>query len=257
MAQTNEGKCLLASKCKKAGDPLQCNNLCYPYIRLHGETGSGGVLGAAQIPKSYRTILLADLPFKEDNPKAYKMIKFYIDDIIEQVDTGTGLYLHGIPSADNPKGCGNGKTTAAASIINEYILARVIQDVKKERRIDDVPALFMNVSKFQNTFNSMFRGNAAMKDQSAQDYYDLKNTMKKVPLLVLDDIGVRDATEAFKGEFYEVIDDRANEELANVFTSNVPTEDLAKILDDRIASRIEGSAIIIPFGGADHRRRGL
>ena len=257
VAETNEGKCLLASKCKKAGDHSKCNDLCFPFVRLHGETGNGGVLGAAQVPKVFRSILLKDLPFQTDNPKAFKTIKFYVSDIVNQVEQGTGLYLHGIPSSTNPRGCGNGKSTAAASIVNEYLVARVIQDVKKERRIDDVPALFMNVSKFQNTFNAMFRGTSHLKDQATNDYYNLKTLMKKVPLLVFDDIGVRDATESFKGEFYEVIDDRSNELLANVFTSNVPTEDLTKILDDRIASRIEGAALIIPFGGQDHRRRGL
>lgn len=253
----NEGKCLLASKCKKAGDPSKCSALCYPFVRLHGEAGNGGVLGATQVPKAYRSLLLKDLPFQADNPKAYKLVKYYVDDIINLVEKGTGLYLHGIPSPTNVRGCGNGKTTAATIIVNEYVVARVIQDVKKERRIDDVPALFMNVSKFQNTFNAMFRGTSRLKDQATHNYYNLKTLMKKVPLLVFDDIGVRDATESFKGEFYEVIDDRSNELLANVFTSNVPTEDLSKILDDRIASRIEGAALIIPFGGQDHRRGSL
>jgi len=253
---TYENKCLLSSKCKKAGTP-QCGELCFPYIKLHGEKGNGGALGLAGIPKLFANKLMKDLPIEESNPRAFRKLNLYISDLVAQVNEGVGLYLHGTPSETNRKGCGNGKTTAAAIIINEYIAARVIQDVKKEARLDDVPALFMNVSKFQNTFNSMFRGTLALKDTAAINYYKLKDLMSKVPLLVMDDIGVRDATEAFKSEFYEVIDDRNNEMLATIFTSNVPIDDLVTILDDRIASRIEGATIPVSFGGVDHRKRGI
>ncbi len=254
---TNESKCYLAHKCKRAGEESQCNNLCYPFIRLHGENGEGGVIKVAGVPKKYRSNRSDQLPFEEANPKAFKVITVYCKDVINQVKRGTGLYLHGIPNEQNPKGCGNGKTTAAVAILNEYLIARVIQDVTKEQRIDNVPALFMNVSKFQNTFNSMFRGTKERQEQAAEGYYTLKARMKKVPLLVMDDIGIRDSTESFKSEFYEIIDDRANEGLATIYTSNVPIKALEKILDERIASRIEGATAIIPFSGKDNRKRGF
>lgn len=258
MSETNENKCLLAGKCKKAGDPHQCNNMCYPYIRLHGETGKGGILGASGLPKAYRKSLLSNLPFKDDNPKAFRVLNVFIKDIVNQVDKGSGLYLHGIPNDENPKGCGNGKTTASGAILNEYIIARVILEAKKERKVNDVPALFVNISKFQNTYNGMFRGTNEMKEKSAEKYYNLKGRMRTVPLLIMDDIGVRDSTEAFMNEFYEVIDDRANEELSTIYTSNVPLAKLGQILDDRIASRIEGSSLTVPFFGADKRKsRGI
>lgn len=254
---TNENKCLMSSVCKKAGDPKQCNDLCFPYIRMHGETGKGGLVGSAGIPKTYRTCLPSNLPFKEDNTKAYSFIKAYCEDVINQVDSGTGLYLHGVPNDTNPKGCGNGKTTGAVAILNWYLIQRVILEAKKKRRIDDLPAIFMNVSKFQNSFNAMFRGSRDRQDKASEEYYSLKDLMKKIPLLVMDDIGVRNATESFKSEFYEIIDDRDNEGLATIYTSNVTIDGLADILDERIASRIEGATIPLPFFGKDQRKRGI
>ncbi len=250
-------KCLLAVKCKKVGDPGQCNELCYPYVRFHGEKGNGGVQGVANIPKAYRRSLASNLPFKDDNPGAYKTVSIYAKKPDKMVDDNKGLYLFGIPNKTNPKGCGNGKTTAATAILNEYLIARVILDVKKERRIDDVPGLFVNASKFQNLFNSQFRGTKEMQEQATEKYYRFKKLMTRVPLLVLDDIGIRDATEAFRNEFHEVIDDRVNEEIPTIYTSNVPIYDLARILDERIASRIDGTTIPVGFKGEDKRKRGL
>lgn len=251
----NQDKCLLATKCKRAGDPNTCNELCFPFIRLHGESGGGGLLGVAHVPKAYRRSTVANLPFEQDNPKAFGMVCSYCNQIVKNVDNGVGLYLYGIPNLDNSKGTGNGKTTAATAILNEFLAERVILDAKKERRLEDVPGLFVNVSKFQNLYNAQFRGTREMQAEASQDYYQFKKLMTWVPLLILDDIGVRDSTEAFKGEFYEVIDNRAIEQLATIFTSNVPIEKLTDLLDDRILSRIQGSTHPVTLEGKDKRRR--
>lgn len=257
MIELNNSHCLLGERCKKAGDKDHCISTCYPYVRLYGESGKGGIVTASRIPKAYRDILIKDIPFGNSNPKAKRIITTYATHIIEQVENGTGLYLHGIPSANNPKGTGNGKTTASCIILNEYLAQRVIREIQKVERIDDIPAIFINASKYQNMFNAMFRGTIPMKEEASEAFYNLKKTLKKVKLLILDDIGVRDATDAYKSEFYELIDDRVNEGLATIYTSNVPTADLEKILDDRIASRIEGSTLPVPFGGEDMRRKGI
>jgi DNA replication protein DnaC len=254
---TNENKCPLARKCKRAGQELYCNDLCFPYVRMLGESGNGGVMGVASIPKAYSNSRADNLPFKDDNPTAYKTVLIYCKDVVGKVDEGVGLYLFGVPNAENRKGTGNGKTTAATAILNEYLTERVILETKKERGIVDVPALFVNVSKFQNAYNAQFRGSIDAQSEASDVYYRMKGRMMKVPLLVMDDIGIRDATEAFKNEFYEVIDERASEVLATIYTSNVPIEKIADILDDRIASRIEGTTYPVPFGGADKRKKGL
>lgn len=253
---TLENQCLLAFKCKKAGDPDFCHSLCYPFLKLHGESGSGGILGLAEIPSDYSRTLLSSLPIREDNPKAFAIVSAYVGNIVENVRNGIGFYFYSIPNKDNPKGTGTGKTTATAAILNEYVIARTIQHMKKEREIDGIPALFVNVSKFQNAFNAQFRGTPEMQQEASRKYYAIKERMLTVELLALDDIGLRDATPAFLSEMYEILDERSSEKLATLFSSNVPLSDLSRSLDERITSRIDGMTAQIPFTGKDHRKGG-
>jgi DNA replication protein DnaC len=247
------GDCMLQTTCRLAGNPGRCNDLCYGYGFFHGSTGAGGVWGRADIPRGYGQIRVPDLPFAKDNPKAYKYITAYAEKVPDIVEKGQGLYLFSVPNPKNPTGTGTGKTTAAVVILNEYLVARTAQHIRKQQRIEGVPGLFVNVAMFQNLYNSQFRGPVDMQQDAARRYYNRKLLLQEVELLVLDDIGVRNATEAFMGEIYEVIDLRAAEMLATIYTSNVPLVDLGGLLDDRIASRIKGTSVPIAFEGLDKR----
>jgi DNA replication protein DnaC len=249
--------CKLAYKCKQAGNETFCNNHCFAYKKLHGESGNGGVYRLADIPKKYQDSTIYNLPFKDENPLAYKVLKTYGDNIIQNVEEGKGLYIFGIPNAENPKGTGTGKTTGAVALLNAYLVERTIQHIKKTRNIDDIPAMFLNVAKFQNMYNAQFRGTQDMKDEASRKYYTIRKRLLKVDFVIFDDIGIRDATEAFINEFYEIIDERAIEGLATIFTSNVPLETIKTTLDDRIASRIHGMTQQLPFKGKDNRIGGL
>jgi DNA replication protein DnaC len=253
---TLEAKCMLSTTCKVAGNPAHCKELCYGYRYFHGASGDAGVWATAGIPKAYGRIRQADAPFKRENSGAYGMIKTYCMDILGFVNRGDGLYLYSVPNRENPKGTGTGKTTAAVILLNEFLVARMREHIKNIRRVDESPGVFVNVAKFQNQYNAQFRGPRSVQEEASRKYYEIKSTLLHVEFLILDDIGVRDATEAFKGEFYEVIDERASELRATVFTSNVPLSTIAEILDGRIASRIEGMTETVSFIGRDYRRRG-
>jgi DNA replication protein DnaC len=214
-----------------------------------------GIWGAADIPKLYGRIRVDELPFQKENPMAYKAVKKYCSDVMKFIGEGQGLYLYSVPNPKNPKGTGTGKTTAAVIILNEFLVARVAEHIRNVRRVDDIPGLFVNISKYQNLYNSQFRGPKSQQEEASRKFYERKGYLITVELLVLDDMGVRDATEAFMNEVYEIIDERASEQRATIFTSNVPLEVIAASLDDRIASRIEGMAILVPFEGRDNRRR--
>jgi DNA replication protein DnaC len=254
---TLENTCLLAKYCSKAGNPVFCHALCFPYTRLYGENGDGGLLAVANIPKKYRNSTLERLPIKEENPKAFAIVQRYGQKVVEKVDEGVGLYLYGVPSKENPKGVGNGKTTSAIAILLEYLRERTILEAKRERKIEDVPAFFMKMSKFQNIYNSQFRGSNNSQAENGDKYQALKRKMVKCDLLVLDDIGLRGTTEALQNELYEIIDERDTNERATIFTSNVPLDKIAEILGEQIASRIEGMTFGVPFYGKDNRKKSL
>lgn len=254
---TLEKSCLLAPFCSKAGNERFCNALCFPHTRLHGENGDGGLLSVANIPSKYRTSTIENIPFVESNTKAALIVQKYGSKVVEKVEEGVGLYLFGVPSNENPKGTGTGKTTAATAIAIEYLRKRTMLEAKKIRPIDGEPAFFMKMAKFQNVYNSQFRGSKDTTEANADKYAALKRKMMKVDLLVWDDIGLRGVTEALQNEVYEIIDDRDTNEKATIFTSNVPIKNIHELLGDQVASRIEGMTIAVPFGGKDFRKKSL
>lgn len=95
-----------------------------------------------------------------------------------------------------------------------------------------------------------------MQQEASRTYYEMKGHMMNAELLAIDDIGVRDATPAFLSEMYEIIDERSGSGLATIFSSNVPLSDIAKSLDERIASRIDGMTAQVSFVGRDYRKGG-
>ena len=96
-----------------------------------------------------------------------------------------------------------------------------------------------------------------MQETASKKYYAVKDRIKSVDLLIFDDVATKATTEAFTEELYEIIDYRATEELATVFTSNVPLSEIADLLGDRIASRIEGMTVPVEFAGKDFRKKVL
>lgn len=248
------GDCMLSTTCRAAGNQEYCNQLCYGYRFFHGADGTKGIWSTANIPKLYGRIRVDELPFSKENPVAYAVVKDFCNDVIQFVSEGCGLYLYSVPNQQNLKGTGTGKTTAAVAILNEFLVARVAEHIRDTRRVEDIPGLFVNVAHLQNLFNSQFRGPKVMKEEASDQYYMQKGYLMNVELLVLDDIGVRNSTEAFMSEFYEIIEERSSEKMATIFTSNVPLEAITSSLDDRITSRIEGMATPVYFEGRDNRK---
>lgn len=228
-----------------------CTSLCPYYIILHGASGKGGYWDRSNVPKKYRNDTADNLY----EGKAFDTIRKYIEKIPSVIDKGTGLYLFSVPTQDNPFGTGVGKTYSASIIANEFLLKECKRITKQEVSYKYNPLLFVKSSDFQNKYNSQFRGSNDMQKQASVDYYNYKQLMKHTKLLVIDDIATRTGTEAFINELYEIIDHRATEELATIFTSNIPLDKLSTYLDDRLVSRIDGMTVQIPFKDKDHRKK--
>lgn len=255
MTDTNKERCLMSPVCKFAGKPSHCHDLCFPFRKAHGESGESGVVGLAGVPKKYKTATKHNLPIKNDNPEVYEAIIHICENIEDFIDEGIGLYLYSNPNRENPRGTGTGKTTSALTILNSYLTHRLIQHIKNEREIKELPALFVKASKLQNQYNAQFRGMKGEQEEASSKFYKLKKLMIDTDLLVIDDIALRGATEPFANEIYEIIDERVTEERAIILTSNEPVETVGKVLSEQIRSRIEGSCELLAFEGRDHRKR--
>lgn len=250
--------CMFNRTCKKK-DTEQCGKLCFPFVVLHGSNGDGGFWRTTGVPIKYKKCLIENLPIKAENPRAYGTIEKYLSKIEYYVEErGVGLFLYSVPNKENLFGTGTGKTTSAITILNEYVLQAVKKHLRGESEIKGInPALFVKASEFQNRYNSQFRGSQESQKEASELFYRLKGRMKKVSLLVIDDIAVRDCTEAFKNELFEIIDYRATEGFATIYTSNLQIEKISEFLGERIASRIDGMTVKIGFTGKDNRKGGL
>ncbi len=232
----------------------QCSFKCYPFTFLHGIEGKTGLWKTKNVPKRYDHCKKDNLPKIEPAPTRTKMIEF-MERVLELIDKGVGLYLFSIPSKENPMGTGTGKTTVATSILNEFLVQRAKQHLTGMKEIKTNPALFMEMSDFQNIYNAQFRGNRESQERASEVFYRYKDRMKTVELLVVDDIAMRNSTEAFTNELYEIINHRVNEGLSTIYTSNEPLANLTDLFGERIVSRIDGSTFSYPFIGKDHRRK--
>lgn len=230
----------------------------YPFVYMYGSDGTGGLWKSRNVPAKYSDAWLNELPIKDSNPVAYATVEKYINDVVKYVqDKKVGLFFFSKPCPENRFGTGTGKTTAAITILNHYLLERLRQHLRNEKLITDNPVYFCKSTDLQTAYNAQFRGTPDMQRASSERYYAIKDRAKVVELLVFDDIATKASTEAFTEELYEIIDYRAAEELTTIFTSNMTMDAVADMMGDRIASRIEGMTVPVAFTGRDWRKKVL
>ena len=110
---------------------------------------------------------------------------------------------------------GCGKTHLAAAIANA-VLAR------------GVPAVFATTPDLLDSFRATFDAASEMK------YEQVKQLIKTIDLLVLDDLGVENGTAFTTEKLFQIINHRSDYRLPTVITTNLENS----ALDPRLASRL-------------------
>lgn len=245
MANTHASKCLLATKCSLANSD-KCNNFCASYVSMHGMNGRSGRVGLANVPADYRLVTVNNSPAREAQAQVYKNVNAYVSTFERQFDGEQrikSLYLF----SESP---GTGKTTTACAILNEYLTTHYIGSLKRNRQALQQPALFFDVNEFQTRYNL-----ATMTNNEAE-MESIRSTILRVqavPFAVLDDIGVRSATEAFRAYLHAIINHRVTNGLPTVYTSNLPSEEMAVVFDARMYDRMRDQCGVLTFSGASKR----
>lgn len=233
--------CYARSYCRKFGDEHQCNYECVAYHQMNT------IFELSHLPKRYRY----ELPLRPDEvdlPK-FRQLKEWIDveevevdgkikfvhKILDKVKNGEGLFLWSETK-------GNGKTSWAAKIMQAYFRAVGPTNNMRTR------GLFINVPEL---LEEMRRN----MDNPTEEHRTLVDLIKKVDLVVFDDIGTESPTRWVREQLYIMINKRYSNQLCTIFTSNMSLAQLGheEVLGDRIASRIEGSCTKIEFRGSDKR----
>ncbi|MDR9792736.1 ATP-binding protein [Aeribacillus pallidus] len=253
---TNAINCLLASRCKLAGT-AQCNNQCPHWIAMHGMDGRGGRAGLAGVPSDYRLVTLTNSPVRASQPKIYEILDKYAATFGRQFeeigDRIKSVYMWS-------KSPGTGKTTTAAALLNDWLVAHYLGSLKRNRQILQRPAYFLDVNEWQTLYNEFNRSHVPedIAERASREYYRQLQAAKQAPFAVLDDIGVRQATEGFRGDLHAIINHRVTNGLPTVYTSNLPIEDMARIFDERLYDRMRDMCAVVEFSGESKRgkRRG-
>lgn len=256
-------KCLLSAQCRLSNGPT-CNALCSPFIAMHGHSGSGGRAANANVPDDYRLITLGNSPARdataagrnaEGEPVSYwiyEVLTQYCATFTRQFDEGSprikSLYLY----SESP---GTGKTTSAAAVLNEWLIVSYIGGVRRNRQPPERPAYFLDVNAWQAEYNAFNRPRVpdSIAEPAAQRYYTAQRLAMTAPFAVLDDVGVRECSEGFRGDLHVIINERVANGLPTVYTSNIPISGLNRLYDARLADRIRDMTVEIAFEGVSKR----
>jgi DNA replication protein DnaC len=252
---TNEKRCLLSNMCKFAGTE-RCNNNCIPFVSMHGTSGNTGRVGMAEIPDEYRLVTLDNSPARHEQAVNYERLrsayiptfKRQLNEVETPKDRIKNIYLYS-------KEPGTGKTTTACALLNEWMRHHYVLSIKAGRQPEQVPGYFLDVNEWQTLYNQFNRDGIPreIKEEASAEYYRKMNLAKTAPFVVLDDVGVRSATDGFRGDLHSVINHRVSRKLITVFTSNVEIKDLMQVYDPRLYDRIRDLTLIMDFKGASKR----
>jgi len=242
----------LSRVCKLAGTE-QCTRLCSSYIATHGHSGNGGRVGAAGVPSEYRNVTLGTSPAREEQSEAYRILESaYVPTFSRQFEPDgeriKSMYLF----SREP---GTGKTTTAAALLNEWLIVHYVGSVQRGKRPLERPAYFLDVNEWQELYNTFNRKHVpdSVAEPASREYYRRMKHAKAAPFIIMDDLGVREYTDGFRGDLHAVINHRVANGMVTIYTSNVTIEELKRILDPRLADRIRDMTMVVPFKGESKR----
>ena len=111
-------------------------------------------------------------------------------------------------------------------------------------RLFEVTHLAPRVVTATNMFTSLMPGGGATVDRYTTS----------TQLLVLDDLGASKITGWREETLLEVIDHRYRHRLPTIVTTNLPGDEMAEVLGDRVVSRLRGMCDTVVFRNKDRRQ---
>lgn len=101
----------------------------------------------------------------------------------------------------------------------------------------------------------MFNKLMQLKTEDLNEADLFRKELRKVRLLIIDDLGTENITEPKKEELFNLIEDRIENNKVTMITTNLNTDETKEIYGERIFSRIFGNAKIIQIKNKDLRMK--
>ena len=181
--------------------------------------------GNSDVPERYRNRTLSNWTARgRAQQAAQKAVAAYAGAILTHADTGAGLTLLGPPGVGKSHLCCG--VIAAAYQAGVHARYAVWSDV-----VDRTKATF---------------GTRDSEDRTLVD------DLKRVPLLVLDELGVRQGTEWDQALLFGLIDSRYRRSMPTVVASNL-TADALNTIGERAADRLRESNVTVSIPGESQR----
>lgn len=207
----DSGKC---STCGGSGWVLDPDDLAYPC-----PVCGGTLTQKTGVPDVFQNRTLKDFDFKvygEDLRKLEMVIQNFESDFVNKWKSeGKGLYLWS-------KTPGSGKTLLSCCLLNDMVSQHHLQ------------------GRFVSCVGYLSILQQAFTQQSNEDRSQVYRTCD---LLVLDDLGVQKDSEWTQQEIFRLVNDRLNDGLITLITSNYPPEGLN--VGSRSIDRIMKSCIVL------------
>ena len=207
---------------------------CRPYRRKMTETNR--LFRQADIPERYKWKFVDD--FRMAAPDGTRIdlaatvyLRIHQDLIDAAKEPKRGYLLHGNP--------GTGKTLMGCIALNELMLRWT-----KPGRF-----LKLSLNYFQKLRDSYNPDNVHY-GQTGTILEELCN----MPYLVIDDFGVERGTDWQQEVLYDLVDGRYGDQRFTVVTTNKPLDELKKLAEGRIYSRLVEMCQFIPMDGPDYRK---
>lgn len=233
--------CILAGFCR---NPDQCTNTSAHYIAVHGMNGKGGRVGSAGLPEEYRYVTLDNSPVRDSQPDIYALLDKYVE-TFTQDGRVKSMYLW----SESP---GTGKTTTASALLNAWISRDYLSALKRGEQPRQFSGIFFDVNEFQTDYNL---ATMTHDEDGLKRIGERIKRVQQAPFAVIDDIGVRSASEAFRSYVHAVINYRVTNALPTIYTSNLPIKDMERVFDARLYDRIRDQTGEIHFAGQSKRGR--
>lgn len=83
------------------------------------------------------------------------------------------------------------------------------------------------------------------------------NKFRKVPLLILDDLGTEFSTQFTNACLYQIVNERMVNGLSTIISTNLSVQELIEKYDQRLISRLLGTYTLVQFEGEDIRLQKL